>query len=68
MIIKVEFLEGTPLDDRIKEAKIKAAELDVAYIKFDFNGTTFSIGSKADLHKTLTMWRCGDKKYGICAA
>ena len=68
MTIKVEFLAGTSIENALKEAKIKAAEFNVAYIKFDFNGTPFSIGREADLHKALSEWQKGDKKYGICAA
>lgn len=68
MIIKVEFLAGTELEEAIKDAKIKAGNLDLAYICFDFNGTSFSIGRNADIANVIEEWKDGDNKYGICSA
>ncbi|MNQ54051.1 hypothetical protein D3C85_681070 [compost metagenome] len=64
MCVKVDFLVGVDLREAIKEAKIKAIEWNVAYVKFEFNGVSCSISHKADIdvmeeafHKALS----GDK-------
>lgn len=51
MILAVEFLPGTLFLTAITEAKEKAEIFDVAYIKFDFNGTRILIGQGADLDR-----------------
>lgn len=68
MTINVEFLAGTTIEEAVEEAKLKAEKLDVAYICFNFNGTSFSIGRNADVYEVLERWRAKDNKYGICAA
>ena len=68
MTLNVEFLAGTTIEQAVEEAKIKAEKLDVAYICFSFNGTSFSIGRNADVCEVLEEWRNKDNKYGICAA
>jgi hypothetical protein len=69
MTIKVEFLAGTDIKEAITEAKRKADLWQVAYIIFDFNGTSFSIGPNADIETVLEHWRSTlGKKYEICAA
>ena len=49
MAIEVEFLAGTDIKDAIEEAKQKAEKLDLAYVKFDFNGVSFCIGQNANV-------------------
>lgn len=66
MVIKVEFLAGTTIEEALNEAKAKASELNVAYIKFKFNGTSFSIGRNANIQSAIIDWEQGDGKYGIC--
>ena len=51
--VNVEFLAGTDLRVAIEEAKEKCVKWDVAYVCFDFNGVSFSIGKNAD---TLQCW------------
>ena len=68
MTIDVDFLSGTTIEQAVKEAKLKARHFDVAYVCFDFNGTSFRIGRNADICEVLEEWRNKDSKYGICAA
>ena len=48
MVITVEFLCGTSIQDAVFEAKRKAIQWDVAYVQFDFNKVRLSIGQTAD--------------------
>jgi predicted Fe-Mo cluster-binding NifX family protein len=68
MIINVEFLAGTRLEEAIEEAINKARIFDVAYICFNWNGVDFSIGRNADIQDALKMFESGNTKYGICSA
>lgn len=70
MTIKVDFLAGTDLRDAVAEAKEKARYFKVAYINFNFNGTSFSIGATADIDYVVAQYRKqGDHlKYGIISA
>lgn len=61
MEIQVSFLVGTDITDAIKEAKHKALIWNVAYVKFEFNQTQFSIGPYADIDKAIKSWKSGDK-------
>lgn len=54
--IKIEFLAGTSIEDAILEAKEKACAWRVAYVTFNFNGTSFSVSHKADVDELLTKW------------
>ena len=68
MTISVEFLAGTDITHAVTEAKRKAAQWDVAYVHFNFNGASFSIGRNADIEKVVEEWHeNGGKPYGICA-
>ena len=68
MCVKVEFLVGTDIDDAVQEAKSKAALWQVAYVTFDFNGCSFSIGANANVDETIEEWHTTKgKPYGICA-
>ena len=70
MTIKVDFLAGTDLRDAVAEAKVKAKDLNVAYIMFNFNGISFSIGATAGIDYVVDQYRKqGDHlKYGIISA
>ena len=59
MIIKVEFLAGTNIKDAVEEAKQKAEKLDLAYVEFDFNGISFSIGRNADVLDVWDQYQAG---------
>ena len=56
MSIVVEFLAGTDLKEAITEAKKMAAKLNLAYIKFNFNGKSFSIGENANVEKAVSQY------------
>lgn len=49
MTINAEFLAGTDIKQAIQEAKEKALEFGFAYVKFNFNGVSFSIGRNCDV-------------------
>jgi hypothetical protein len=67
MCVDVEFLAGTDIESAIKEAKLKAEKWDVAYVKFNFNGASFSIGRNADVHAASEEYMATHgKPYGIC--
>lgn len=54
--LKLEALGGANLPETIREAKQKAIDLDLAYVKFNFNGCTFSIGQNADVKKVMSLY------------
>lgn len=67
--IKVEFLAGTEVEKAVTEAKQKAKLWQVAYVAFDFNGVSFSVGANADVGEVVAEWKSTHgKPYGICAA
>jgi len=67
MCIEVEFLAGTDIESAVIEAKIKAEKWDVAYVKFKFNGASFSIGRNADVYNAVEEYHATHgKPYGIC--
>lgn len=68
MKINVSFLAGSDLKGCVIEAKEKANAFDVAYIEFDFNGISFSIGKTCNVDKVMSDWHKGDTKYGIISA
>lgn len=47
--ITVEFLIGTPVETAIAEARSMAQRLQLAYVKFEFNGVSVSIGQHANV-------------------
>ena len=53
MTIEVEFLGGTDIKTAIREAKELATKLDISYVCFDFNGTSFSIGKNVNINKVI---------------
>lgn len=56
MSVHVEFLCGTDIKEAIQEAKLKASLWDVAYVCFKFNGTRFSVSSRADVDKMVNEY------------
>jgi hypothetical protein len=46
--LQVECLAGTPIRQAALEARSLARKLDLAYVKFNFNGVTVSIGQHAN--------------------
>ncbi len=48
MILHVEFLAGTNITTAAMEAKALARKLDLAYVKFNFNGVEINIGKNAN--------------------
>lgn len=56
MLIEVSFLAGTDLTKAIKEARDKAYNWDVVYVKFDFNGKRFSIGRNAIVAEAIAQY------------
>ena len=57
MILKVSFLVGTDIKDAIAEAKEKAIELDLAYVKFKFNGISISVRPNSDVDEAVELFR-----------
>ena len=64
--IPVEFLAGTEVEDAILQAKLKAREWDVAYVTFNFNGTSFYVGRRADTKNALEEYKKVAGKGHIC--
>ena len=60
--IEVEFLASTTVHKALISAKDLAARLGVAYVKFDFNGTRFSVQQDADIEEALRQWDVGERK------
>ena len=60
MCIEVSFLVGTNIEDAVLEAKNKAEQWDVSYVKFKFNGTQFSIGRNADVGQAVKDYETRD--------
>jgi hypothetical protein len=58
--IEVEFLAGTDLLVAVDEAKSLARRLDIAYVKYKFNGISFSIGQDADSRFVEMAYKNGD--------
>lgn len=52
--LEVEVLVGTPIERAALEARSLARKLDLAYVKFDFNGVSVSIGQHADVDGVKT--------------
>lgn len=47
--IEVEFLVGADFSDACYQAKSLAQELNIAYVKFNFNGVNVSVGQNLTL-------------------
>ena len=57
MIVNVEFLAGTTIEQAITEAKSKAQKWGVAYVSFKLNGVYFRIGSSADVYEAVEEFK-----------
>lgn len=44
--MEVDFLAGTSFEDTVQSAHELAKELNIAYIKYNFNGVSVSVGAK----------------------
>lgn len=53
MILEVEFLDGTDIEDAILEAREKASIFNLAYVKFRFHGVTLNIHQTSDVELTV---------------
>ena len=51
MTLNVRFLAGTNIKEALSEAKSKALCYNLAYIRFKFNGVSFSIGQHANINR-----------------
>lgn len=69
MISRVEFLAGTSVKQAVYEARTLARANNLAYVKFDFNGVSFSVSQKADPDKCEQLYNevrmSGDDKWVI---
>lgn len=63
MKVAVEFLAGTSFITAIEQAKQKAQEWNVAFVKFDFNGRKISVSQHADLEKLAEDWKDWSRNY-----
>lgn len=52
--LEVEVLVGTPIERAALESRSLARKLDLAYVKFNFNGVSVSIGQHADVDGVKT--------------
>jgi hypothetical protein len=55
--ITVEVLAGTSIEQAITEAKDLAQRIDLAFVKFNFNGVRMSVSRKADVEGM--SWKYG---------
>lgn len=55
--INVKFLAGTDIEEAVKEAKELAIRMDIAYVCFNFNGISISIGKSADINKVIKQYK-----------
>ena len=62
--VKVDFMAGTTIKEAISEAKDKAILWDVAYINFNFNGTSVSVGKNCNVLKSAEQWSDGIENGG----
>lgn len=56
MVLNVEFLAGTTIEAALQEAITKAHECNLAYVCFNFNGVSFSIGQYANIDRALALY------------
>lgn len=66
-IMEVSLLPGTGIEDAVKETRALARSLNVAYIRFNFNGTRFSIGQNAVLEYVLDQYADNKTEHIISA-
>lgn len=61
--LTLEPLAGTDITEAVKEAKDKCFQLNLVYVKFNFNGVSVSVGRRAnpDAAQGQLMQAYGDK-------
>ncbi len=60
--INVEFLAGTSIKEAVTEAKSMAIKLDIAYVEFNFNGRSLSIGRRCDIQEAVEGYQDSKNK------
>lgn len=55
--INIEVLADTPIEQAITEAKCLAQRMDLAFVKFNFNGVRMSVSRDADVEGM--SWKYG---------
>ena len=66
--LTLEPLAGTDITEAVKEAKDKCFQLNLAYVKFNFNGVSVSVGKRANVGAAHTQFMDAlkeNKKYII---
>ena len=51
--LNVEFMAGTSIEDAIKEARLLAVRLHIAYVVFKFNGVSCSVSRNPNIDKLV---------------
>lgn len=64
--ISIDFLAGTSIKDAVKEACDLCIDMNIAYVCFNFNGVSISVGQNCDLEAALLAWKKDgiNSKYG----
>ena len=55
--LEVDPWGGTDIRDALTEAKTLARKLDLAYVKFNFNNVSISIGQGCDINDTVLEYK-----------
>ena len=55
--LKVCFLPGTDFKSSVQQAKELAQNLNIAFIKYDFNGRSIAIGQNADIERAEYLYK-----------
>ena len=66
--LTLEPLAGTDITEAVKEAKDKCFQLNLTYVKFNFNGVSVSVGRRANPDAAHTQFMDAlkeNKKYII---
>ncbi len=67
--ISVEFLAGTSIDKAAEEAIELVNKMEIAYVRFNFNGVDCSIGRNATVEKVVSSYMSTHKngvKFMVC--
>lgn len=54
--VSVEFLAGTSIEDAVEQAVEKCKLLQVAYVKFNFNGVNMSVKANTNVDLAVVKW------------
>lgn len=66
MTMNVEFIGGTSIHSAISDARSKAIMFDIAYIQFNFNDASFSVGKHCDVITAVQYWNDNPQKKHYC--